>query len=142
MRRSSYAGRPFRTLQRGVSVHARPDTPTLHAPLLLILAHPCSPGSSTREEIRERQSELGPNLLLFPPKITKNWLPPVGDPRFAVDSSHCPCTKASCRILSKGGMSERAKARVGCLLIQNTGRWRALYAGEVPKARLGASSRP
>lgn len=70
-----------------------------------------------------------------PPKITKNWLPPVGDPRFAVDSSHCPCAKASCRILSKGGMSERAKARVGCLLIENTGRWRGLYAGEVPKAR-------
>ena len=26
-----------------------------------------------------------------------------------------------------------AKARVGCLLIENTGRWRGSYAGEVPK---------
>ena len=35
-----------------------------------------------------------------------------------------------------------AKARVGCLLIENTGKWRGLYVGEVPKASLGASSGP
>ena len=37
-------------------------------------------------------------------------------------------------------MSE-AKVHVGCLLIGNTSRQRGLYAGEVPKARLEASSR-
>ena len=35
-----------------------------------------------------------------------------------------------------------AKARVGCLLIENAGRWRRLYTGEVPKARLEALPRP
>jgi hypothetical protein len=35
-----------------------------------------------------------------------------------------------------------AKARVGCLLIENTGRLRGLYASEVSKARLEALSRP
>jgi hypothetical protein len=35
-----------------------------------------------------------------------------------------------------------AKARVECLLIGNTGRWSGLYAGEVLKARLEASSPP
>ena len=37
-------------------------------------------------------------------------------------------------------MSE-AKACVGCLLIENTGKWRGLYVDEVRKARLEALSR-
>jgi hypothetical protein len=39
-------------------------------------------------------------------------------------------------------MNERAKARVGCLLVENAGKWRRLYTGEVPKAHLEAPSRP
>ena len=34
----------------------------------------------------------------------------------------------------------RAKALVGCLFIENSGRWRGLYTDKVPKARLEASS--
>jgi hypothetical protein len=46
------------------------------------------------------------------------------------------------QVVSSGETSERAKARVGCLLIEDAGRERGLYAGEVPKARLEALSRP
>jgi hypothetical protein len=38
--------------------------------------------------------------------------------------------------MSKGGVRERAKARVECLLIENAGWQRGLYADEMPKARL------
>jgi hypothetical protein len=36
----------------------------------------------------------------------------------------------------------RAKARVECLLIENAGRQKGVYAGRIPKARVEASSRP
>jgi hypothetical protein len=45
-------------------------------------------------------------------------------------------------VLSKGGVGKRAKARVRGLLIENTGRWKGLFTGEVPKARLETLSRP
>jgi hypothetical protein len=39
-------------------------------------------------------------------------------------------------------MSERGQGAVECLLIENAGRPKGLYAGEGPKARLEALSRP